>query len=77
MNRALLILNAIALTILLGGHFFVEDGAAQVAERMPYYLQLQKSPQLAVINDQHGFVGQDVSQENIVLPAPSPERLVF
>jgi hypothetical protein len=77
MNRALLILNAIALTILLGGHFFVEDGAAQVADRMPYYLQLQKSPQLAVMNDQRGFVGQDVSQENIVLPAPSSERLVF
>ncbi|WPN48344.1 MULTISPECIES: hypothetical protein [unclassified Pseudomonas] len=77
MNRVLLISNAITLTILLGGHFFADHIDTQVAQRMPHYLQLQESPQLAVMSDQRGFVGQDVSQENVVLPAPSAERLVF
>ena len=40
---------------------------------MPHYLQLQKAPQLAVMSDQHGFVSQEVSEENI----PPAERLVF
>ncbi len=44
---------------------------------MPHYLQLQKAPQLAVMSDQHGFVSQEVSQENILVPALSAERLVF
>lgn len=44
---------------------------------MPHYLQLQKAPQLAVMSDQHGFVSQEVSQETILVPAPSAERLVF
>ena len=77
MNRALLLSNAIALAILLGFHFAPENGAAQVAQRMPHYLQLQRAPQLAVMSDQRGFVGQEVSQENILLPAQSSERLVF
>ncbi|MGF6557889.1 hypothetical protein ABIA48_004269 [Pseudomonas sp. S30_BP2TU TE3576] len=73
MISALLLSNAIALTVLPGFHFTPESGAAQVAQRMPHYLQLQKAPPLAVKSDQHGFA----SQENILMPAPSAERLVF
>ncbi|MHC8365775.1 hypothetical protein ACYZT9_07795 [Pseudomonas sp. ZT5P21] len=77
MNSALLLSNAIALAVLLVFHFYPESGAEPVAQRMPHYLQVQKAPQLAVLSDQHGFVGQEVSQENILLPAQSSERLVF
>ena len=73
MNCALLLLNAIALAVLSGFHFFPESSATQVAQSMPHYLQLQKAPQLAAISDQHGFV----SQENITAPNPPAERLVF
>jgi hypothetical protein len=73
MNCALLLLNAIALAVLSGFHFFPESSATQVGQRMPHYLQLQKAPQLAAISDQHGFV----SQENITAPNPPAERLVF
>jgi hypothetical protein len=44
---------------------------------MPHYLQLQKAPQLAVMNDQRGFVGQDVSQQNYLPVSQTSERLVF
>ncbi|AWM93759.1 hypothetical protein DJ564_24740 [Pseudomonas sp. 31-12] len=77
MNSVLLLSNAIALTVLLGGHFAPENGAEQIAHRMPHYLQLQKAPQLAVMNDQRGFVGQDVNQHNYPLVSQSSERLVF
>jgi hypothetical protein len=77
MNSALLLANAIALTVLLASHFFPANEDIQVAQRMPHYLQLQKAPQLAVMHGQHGFVGQEVSQEIIELPAASSERLVF
>ncbi|MVV50287.1 hypothetical protein EJA72_18895 [Pseudomonas sp. PB120] len=73
MNNALLLANAIALAILLGFHFAPEHGAEPVAQRMPHYLQLQRAPQLAVMNDQHAFVSHDDQ-------SPSPqtsERLVF
>ena len=73
MISALLLSSAIALTVLPGFHFTHESGATKVAQRMPHYLQLQKAPQLAVKSDQHGFA----SQENILVPAPSAERLVF
>ncbi|WP_223455794.1 MULTISPECIES: hypothetical protein [unclassified Pseudomonas] len=73
MNIALLLSSAIALTVLPGFHFTPESGAAQVAQRMPHYLQLQKAPHLAVMGDQHGFV----SQENILVPAPSAEAWYF
>ncbi|TBN48771.1 hypothetical protein [Pseudomonas sp. BGI-2] len=77
MNSVLLLSNAIALTVLLGSHFAPENGAVQVAQRMPHYLQLQKAPQLAVMNDQRGFVGQDASQHNYPLVSQPSERLVF
>ncbi|KPG97676.1 hypothetical protein AEQ67_16415 [Pseudomonas sp. RIT-PI-q] len=73
MNSALLLSNAIALAVLLGFHFAPESGAEPVAQRMPHYLQLQKSPQLAVMSDQRVFVSEDSS----VLPTQSSERLVF
>ncbi|WP_309676066.1 hypothetical protein [Pseudomonas sp.] len=77
MNSTLLLSNAIALTALLGFHFIPESGAEPVAQRMPHYLQVQRAPQLAVMSDQRRFVSQEVSQEGIVLPAQSSERLVF
>jgi hypothetical protein len=77
MNRALLLSNAIALAVLLGFHFTPQSGAEPVAQRMPHYLQVQKAPQLAVLGNQQGFVGQEVSQENVLLPAQSSERLAF
>ena len=77
MNRALLLSNAIALAIFLGFHFAPQSSAEPVAQRMPHYLQVQKAPQLAVLGNQQGFVGQEVSQENVLLPAQSSERLVF
>ncbi len=53
-----------------------ESSATQVAQRMPHYLQLQKAPQLAVMNDQHGFIRQDASQEGTPVSQAS-ERFVF
>ncbi|MHC8331855.1 hypothetical protein [Pseudomonas sp. LB3P25] len=77
MNSALLLSNAIALAILLGFHFVPESGAEPIAQRMPHYLQVQRAPQLAVMSDERSFVSQEVSQEGILLPAQSSERLVF
>jgi hypothetical protein len=76
MNRALLLSNSIALAVLASFHFAPESSATQVAQRMPHYLQLQKAPQLAVMNDQHGFNRQDVSQEGTPVSQAS-ERFVF
>ncbi|QAY87624.1 hypothetical protein [Pseudomonas arsenicoxydans] len=77
MNRALLLSNATALAILLGFHFAPENGAVQVAQHIPHYLQLQKAPQLAVMSDQRVFVGQDVSQQYDPPETQTSERLVF
>ncbi|EJM65948.1 hypothetical protein [Pseudomonas sp. GM55] len=77
MNSVLLLSTAIALAVLPGFHFIPESSVTQVAQRMPHYLQLQKAPQLAELSDRHGFVSQQTSQENVLLPAPSSERLVF
>ncbi|KAB0506094.1 MULTISPECIES: hypothetical protein [Pseudomonas] len=77
MNSALLVANAVALAVLLGFHFFPENDAAMIAQRIPHYLQLQKTSQLAVMSDQRGFVSQEVSQETVQLRTQSFERLVF
>jgi hypothetical protein len=77
MNSALLLSIAIALAILLGFQFVPENGVEPVAQRMPHYLQVQRAPQMAVMSDQRSFVSQEVSQEGILLPAQSSERLVF
>ena len=76
MNRALLLSNAIALAALAGFHFIPENSAVQVAQRIPHYLQLQKAPQLAVMNDQRDLIHQEVNQEVRPVSQPS-ERLVF
>ena len=77
MKSALSLSYAFALAILPGVHFVPESSATQVAQQMPHYLQLQKAPQLTVMSGQQGFVSQEVSQETILVPAPSAERLVF
>jgi hypothetical protein len=77
MKSALSLLSAIALVVLAGVHFVPQSSATQVAQRMPHYLQLQKAPQLAVTSDRHSLVSQEIDQENILMPAPSAERLVF
>lgn len=77
MKSALSLLSAIALVVLAGVHFVPQSSATQVAQRMPHYLQLQKAPQLAVTSDRHSLVSQEIAQENILMPAPSAERLVF
>jgi len=76
MNCALFLSNTIALAVLAGFHFTPENNAVQVAHRTPHYLQLQKAPQLAIMNDQRGLIRQDVSQEVSPVSQPS-ERLVF
>jgi hypothetical protein len=77
MKSALSLSSAIALVVLAGVHFVPQSSATQVAQRMPHYLQLQKAPQLAVTSDRHSLVSQEIDQENILVPAPSAERLVF
>ncbi|MFL1517668.1 hypothetical protein [Pseudomonas prosekii] len=76
MNSALLISNAIALTVLLGFQFTPENDAEMVARRMPHYLQLQKAPQLAVMNDRQASANKEVSQQT-TLTQPSSDRLIF
>jgi hypothetical protein len=44
---------------------------------MPHYLQVQKAPQLAVLNDQGGITRKTVSEPGLALPADAGERLVF
>jgi hypothetical protein len=77
MNSALLVANAAALVVLSGFHFFPENDVATIAQRLPHYLQLQKTPQWAVMSDQRSFVSQEVSLESIPLRTQSFERLVF
>lgn len=77
MNSALLLSNAIALAALVGFHFIQDKSTDAVAQHMPHYLQVQKAPQLAVMNDQRGFVGQEVSQQSPLPVAPTSDRLVF
>lgn len=77
MNSTLLLSNALALAILLGFHFAPESGAEPIAQSIPHYLQVQRAPQLAVLSNQHAFVGHEVSQVTSMPLAPSAERLVF
>lgn len=78
MNSTLLLANAAALAVLLGFHFAPQGAAPEsVAQRMPHYLQVQKAPQLAVLNDQGGISRKTVSEPGQALPADAGERLVF
>ena len=81
MNSALLLSNAIALMILVGFNIAPESDAEPLAQRMPHYLQVQKAPQLAAMNDRGSFAGQELGQEvshdGTFDTAQYPERLVF
>ncbi|MGE1177668.1 MULTISPECIES: hypothetical protein [Pseudomonas] len=76
MNRFLLLANAMALMTLVGFHFIPQHNET-VTQRMPHYLQVQKAPQWAVMNDQHDFAAHDVSESDQVPTAQLSERLVF
>lgn len=76
MNRFLLLANAIALTVLVGFHFIPQQSEA-VAQRMPHYLQVQKAPQWALLNDQRGATAHDVSESDQADTTQMSERLVF
>jgi hypothetical protein len=77
MNSTLLLANAIALAVLLGFHFAPEGAEPVVAQRMPHYLQVQRTPQLAVLSDQRGYVSREVSEIAEPMQTQSTERLVF
>lgn len=77
MNRILLVANAIALAVLAGSHLLPEERASDtVAQRMPHYLQVQRTPQWAVLNDQSNVTRQMVSEPEQA-QALATERLVF
>lgn len=77
MNNILLFSNVIALALLLGFTFTPEKDGESIAQRMPHYLQLQKAPQLAVMNTDSGFAIQSGSQGTVGLSTHSSDRLVF
>ena len=77
MNNILLLTNVIALALLLGFTFTPEKDEESIVQRMPHYLQLQKAPQLAVMNTDSGFVIQSGGRETAILPAHSSDRLIF
>jgi hypothetical protein len=77
MNRTLLLANATALVILAGSQLIPEERAAEpVAQRMPHYLQVQRTPQWAVLSDQSNGTSQMVSEPDQA-STPATERLVF
>lgn len=76
MNSTLWLANAIAFAVLMGFHF-VPERAEPVAQRMPHYLQVQKAPQWAVLNDHGDFAAQAASEADQALPTHANERLVF
>jgi hypothetical protein len=78
MNTTLLLANAIALAVLVSFQFGPEHATQKpLAQRMPHYLQVQKAPQLAVLNDQDTSTPQAVSNSEQVRPALTSEHLVF
>ena len=77
MNSTLLVANAIALAIVLGVHFAPVSDEVAANQRTPHYLQLQRAPQLAVMNNQTRASAQDASQAIAVTAAQSSDRLVF
>ena len=77
MNNILLLSNVFALALLLGFTFTPEKDEESIVQRMPHYLQLQKAPQLAVMNTDSGFSAHSGSQGTPVLPAHSSDHLVF
>jgi hypothetical protein len=78
MNSALLLANAIALAVLVSFQFIPESSTPEpLAQRMPHYLQVQKTPQLAVLSDQGKSSPQTVSNSEPAPPALTSDHLVF
>ncbi|WP_447786744.1 hypothetical protein [Pseudomonas germanica] len=78
MNSTLLLANAIALVVLVSSQFIPESSAPEpLVQRMPHYLQVQRTPQLAVLSDQVNLTSQAVSISGQTLPALTSEHLVF
>lgn len=78
MNSTLLLANAAALAVLVGFHFAPQSAAPEaVAQRMPHYLQVQRAPQWAVLNDRSDVAPQAVSEPVQALTGSVGERLVF
>ena len=79
MNTTLVLANAIALAILVGFNFSLEKGAP-IAQRMPHYLQVQKTPQLAVLSNQSvelRIASSPEPEPEQTLSAHASDRLVF
>jgi hypothetical protein len=77
MNHTLVLSNAIAMGLLLGLHYAPQKGTETVAQRMPHYLQLQKAPQLAVMNDRTDSRILEVREEVGSTLNHSSERWIF
>jgi hypothetical protein len=78
MNSTLLLANAIALVVLVSSQFIPESSAPEpLVQRIPHYLQVQRTPQLAVLSDQVNPTSQAVSISGQTLPALTSEHLVF
>ncbi|MFI8227118.1 hypothetical protein [Pseudomonas sp. NPDC085632] len=78
MNSTLLLANAIALAVLVSSQFIPESFVpGPLAQRMPHYLLVQKTPQLAVLSDQVSSTSQAFSNSGQTLPALTSEHLVF
>ena len=77
MNSTLLVANAIALAIVLGVHFAPKNDEVAANQRTPHYLQLQRAPQLAVMNNPTRASAQYASQAMAIAITPSSDRLVF
>ncbi|MGF0348016.1 hypothetical protein ACQR3P_30710 [Rhodococcus sp. IEGM1300] len=77
MNHALVLSNAIAMAVVLGLHYAPQNGTETVAQRMPHYLQLQKAPQLAVMNDRSDSRILGVREEAGSTLSQSSERWIF
>jgi hypothetical protein len=60
-----------------GLSFFSREQRYAGCPTHPALPSVAEAPQLAAISDQHGFVSQEASQENIPVPNPPAERLVF
>lgn len=78
MNRALLLANAIALVVLAGFQYQDQDTAAEpVAQRMPHYLQVQKAPQWAVLNEKSDAAAAQMVSEPELGSSSATARFVF
>ena len=73
MNRALLLANATALTVLLGTHFMPHAEAVDIVYAAPSHHAPQHLAQLAVMSDE----ALTVNEQSAPAPAELSQRLVF